>query len=321
MNDTFRKCLRFTVLGFLGSVSLFATPVLGSYYAGYYTLTNLGSVPGATNLYGGLTFLAGDPNTLLVGTHANYGDAAVDQVGVTRDSSGHITGFSGSASPVATAPNIDSGLEYGPGGVLFFTEYYTNQVGEIKTGSVAPDKTIALSTGGSVGGLQFVPAGFAGAGNMVLIDYRTGEFSMVPLIPDGSGTYDMGAVLGSVTLPNGPEGVLYVPAGSSRFTNPSVLVAEYKAGDIVSYELDANGLPVLATRKVFLSGLDVTVGTDGGPEGAKVDPLTNDFLFSTYDGSQILRLTANPVPEPGTLSLASLALALGGMSLSRRKRA
>jgi hypothetical protein len=71
------------------------------------------------------------------------------------------------------------------------------------------------------------------------------------------------------------EGILFVPTGSPLFTNPSVLVTEYSAGRVSAYDLDNNGDPIVASRRTFISGLS-------GAEGGTLDPVTNDFLFSTF---------------------------------------
>jgi hypothetical protein len=51
------------------------------------------------------------------------------------------------------------------------------------------------------------------------------------------------------------------------------LLSEFSAGEIGAYDIDANRDPILATRRDFLTGLT-------GAEGAVIDPLTGDFLFS-----------------------------------------
>jgi hypothetical protein len=56
-----------------------------------------------------------------------------------------------------------------------------------------------------------------------------------------------------------------------------MLVSEYSAGQVATYELDANGNPDPASRISFITGLT-------GAEGAAIDPLTGDFLFSTFGG-------------------------------------
>ena len=63
------------------------------------------------------------------------------EIGVTRDPSGHITGFSGSASFLAAAPNIDGGVTFGPTGVLFVTTFSNNGLLQFLPGSAAPDST------------------------------------------------------------------------------------------------------------------------------------------------------------------------------------
>jgi len=320
-NHTIRTSIGFLITCFAAALPVAASPVLGSAYASYFTMTELGAVPGATRLYGGLTFAAGDTNTLLIGTDGNYAGGAIQSIGVVRDADGHITGFSGTAATVASAMNIDGGLEYGPGGNLFFTQYYMDSISQLKPGSTSPDETQAVPTGGSVGGLNFVPSGIGGAGNMVVTDYQTGEFAIIPLTLNGNGTYDMGSPIESEILPNGPEGFVYIPAGTAGFTTPSILVAEFRAGGLASYQLDADGLPILSTRKVFLTGLPSVANVSGGPEGLKIDPVTNDILMTLYDGSEVFRFTAIPTPEPGTISLMSLALVLGGIHRFRRKRA
>jgi hypothetical protein len=67
-------------------------------FAGAYTLTNLGTPTDVPGLLGGLTFLPGNPNELLVGGNANGSAGAIYEIGVTRDGSGHINGFSGPAT-------------------------------------------------------------------------------------------------------------------------------------------------------------------------------------------------------------------------------
>ena len=115
---------------------------------------------------------------------------------------------------------------------------------------------------------------------------------------------------------NGPEGVIYVAAGNPQITVPSVLVSEYSAGAVSTYEVDPNGDPIVATRRVLLSGLS-------GAEGALIDPVTGDFLFSTFGGgNQLVRVSGfvappEPVPLPATLPLLLGGL---GLLLARRRR-
>ncbi|MCA8973369.1 MAG: PEP-CTERM sorting domain-containing protein, partial [Planctomycetes bacterium] len=113
-------------------------------FAGVYVYTDLGSVPGVPTYYGGVVFKAGNPNKMLLGGNANGAAGAIYEIDVVRDSQGFITGFSGTATMVSTAPYIDGGLCYGPGGVLFCTTYNNNNLLQIKPGSSVPDKVIPL---------------------------------------------------------------------------------------------------------------------------------------------------------------------------------
>ena len=103
-----------------------------------------------------------------------------------------------------------------------------------------------------------------------------------------------------------------MPLGSTLFTNPSMIVSEYSAGMVSTYEVDSNGDPVESSRRTFMSGLT-------GAEGAVIDPVTGDFLFSTFGGgSRVIVVSGFAVPEPGTFVAVGAGLALL-MGLRRRK--
>lgn len=305
-----------TGLALLGGVAASNAATLEGSFAGSYTITDLGSVASLPASYGGITFKLGDPNTLLIGGSANNTGGAIYEVGVTRDVNGHVTGFSGAATLFSTAPNIDGGLTYGPGGVLFYTGYSTNVVGQIKPGSTSPDRTdvvTGLGVSASVGALQFVPAGFAGAGQMKLISYSGGGFYTVNYTADGNGTYILGPATLEANLSGGPEGLVYVSGANPEFSADSALVAEYSAGKVVAFDIDANGNPIVGTARDFITGL-------GGAEGAIIDPLTGDFLFSTFgSGNHVVVVSGFVVPVPTPAALpAGLAL-LGFVGLRRRR--
>src|SRR5690242_4861470 len=80
----------------LAAAALVCAPVaaqtIDPFYAGSYTFSDLGSVTDLPTPYGGLTFKAGDANSILIGGAANGPGGLIYQVGVTRDGSGHITG-------------------------------------------------------------------------------------------------------------------------------------------------------------------------------------------------------------------------------------
>jgi len=288
--------------------------VIAPFYAADYSFVDLGSVPGVPANYGGLTVKYDDPNTLIIGGAANGPSGALYSVGLVRDMDGHVTGFSGSASYFADATFNDGGVVYGPGNVLFLAKWPVNQLGQTKPGSTLTDKAIdtaALGVEGSLSALNFVPAGYPGAGRLKMVTYSGGEWNDATVTPDGMGTYDLVGVteVPASRLGGAPEGFDFVPLGSPQFTNASIILAEYGAGKIATYEMDGNGDPIVATRHDFITGLS-------GAEGAFIDPVTGDFLFSTFGGGSRVIAVRGFVPEPATAGLVGLA-----MIAARRRRA
>jgi len=295
-----------------------AVPVFGASFQGSYSVFDLGSVPGVPVAYGGLTTEFGDDNTLLIGGNANEASGLLYSIALVRGAGLHITGYSGNSSVFAEAAFNDGGVAYSSDGVLFLARWPENQLGQIKPGSAVTDKVIDLAAlgvgGGGPGGGTFVPTGFAGAGQYKIVTWPDGIVYTLDLVPDGAGTYDVVGVHQGPTLPGGPEGFIYVAAGNPGFAVDSMIVSEFSGNSIAAYEIDANGDPIVATRRDFLTGLD-------GAEGAFFDSLTGDFLFSTFGTAsdtvfRVEGFKAVPVPEPSTLVLLGCGLAL----IARRNR-
>jgi hypothetical protein len=249
--------------------------MIDPFYSGSYSLTNV-PITGVPTHYGGMIFKAGDPNTLIIGGAAAEASGRFYEVPVVRGAGNHIVAF---GTPVLRGFGAynDGGIAYGPGGVLFYSQYGPNAVAQVKPGSNADDKLVALGPLGiaySTGALNFVPAGYNGAGQLKVSSWDDGQFYTVTLTADGSGTYNLTGATQVATLGGGPEGFAYVPLGSPLFGSQSMLVSEYSDGNVAAYTIDANGNPVVGSRRTFIAGLD-------GAEGAAIDPLTGDFLFST----------------------------------------
>jgi hypothetical protein len=87
------------------------------------------------------------------------------------------------------------------------------------------------------------------------------------------------------------EGAFYVGAGNPKFPNPSVLVSDYSGSRIVSFEVNGNGDPLPDTQRDFATDLS-------GVEGAAVDPLTGDFVFSTFNGGEVYVVGGFGVAKP-----------------------
>jgi hypothetical protein len=291
-------------VGFAACAALWTAPALAQVitppFDADYTVDLLGSVPGVPSNYGGLTFALDDPNTILIGGAANAASGLLYAIGVERDEENHIVGFVGSATAFAAAPYNDGGVTYGPGDVLFLARWPVNELGQNLPGSFDTSKVIALGQFGvpsSLSAIQFVPAGFPGAGSFKMVTYSAGNWFDASVVADGNGTWDLANVTFRLQIGGGPEGFVYVPAGSPQFEDfGSMLVAEYAAGRIATYEIDEDGDPILATRRDFLTGLS-------GAEGAVVDPLTGDFLFSTFGGSnQVVAVRGFGAPSACTVN-------------------
>ena len=200
-----------------------------------------------------MVFKAGDPNKILLGGAAHGGSGRFYVVPVIRGANNHIVSF-GTPTVLGFGVNNDGGIAYGLGGVLFYSEYPVNNVGEVKPGSSADDKTVALTPLGiasSTGALDFVPPGYNGAGQ-----FKISNFQLV-----------------------GRAGRLFV----ARLT---------------------------------------------GAEGAAIDPLTGDFLFSTFfgGGNQIIVVrgfsapvdTSIPTLSTWGILLMLLALMCSGLVFVRK---
>jgi hypothetical protein len=275
--------------------------VLAPEYAGHYSVVDLGQ-PLGPGAIAGLTFV--DDDTLLIarGSH-NLVMTSIYSVDIVRDAvTQEITGFAGTGTKFADAPNIDGGLAFHPSGVLFYTTGREHQIVQMKPGSNSPDKVISLDSdippgGGfvypSVDGLQFVPAGFAGAGQLKVTRIGSGLWYGLELTPDGQGTFDVTRVQSGIPVesvvkgdPKQPVGFAYVDARSPVFDADSVLLANFSPSGLVSFEVDANGDPLPSTIRTFMIPDYIY-----RPWGMAVDPVTGSILFTGDYAASVVRLT------------------------------
>ncbi len=287
-----RHCIEAVILAAATTCGAYAQVVDPAYECAY-TITSLGAPPGVPTPFGGLVISRNDNDVLLIGGAANQASGAVYAVTLLRDENGRITGFDGTAASFAAAPHIDGGLCYGPGDVLFFSRYSMNEIGQIKPGSAGMDKSVPLTPLGfssSVGAVTFVPGGFPAAGRLKVHPYNSSRWHDAEVSPDGAGTYDIAGPFTNYLLGGGPEGIVYVEPGASLFPNGAILICEYSSGSVAAWDFDANADPVPGTRRPFITGL-------GGAEGGTRDPVTGDFLFSTWGGGDRVLLVRGFNPE------------------------
>src|SRR5712692_186994 len=275
--------------------------VIDPFYAGNYAIVFQGPIPSVPSRHGGITFKSGDPNTLLVCGAAESGSGAIYSLGVTRDADGHINGFVEPAVLVVTAVNCDGGLAFDPTDVLFYSRWPSNELGQIKPGSTITDKVIDLAPLGvenAHSALNLVPQGFPGEGNLKMVTWDGGQWNDATLVPDGTGTFDLATVtqIPDSRVTGGPEGILCVPTTSPLFGTPSVLILAWSAGTVDAYEVDANGDPVVSTRKLFMS----TPSSDL-PEGVAQDPISGDLLFGTFPRPDVIIVSGFQLPAPPAL--------------------
>jgi hypothetical protein len=234
------------------------------FYSGTYSLTNV-AITGVPIHYGGLIFKAGDPGTLIIGGAAAEASGRFYEVPVVRGAGNHVVAF---GTPVLRGfgANNDGGIAYGPGGVLFYSQFGPNAVAQVKPGSNADDKVVALGPLGiadSTGALNFVPAGYNGAGQLKVSSWDDGQFYTVTLTADGSGTYNLTGATQVATLSGGPEGFAYVPLGSSLFGSQSMLITSIRPG---TSRRTRSARAAIGARLAT----DIHRGTDGA-EGAAID--------------------------------------------------
>lgn len=272
-----------------------ANILLAPEFAADYECYDLGTLPSIPVNWGGLTVQIDDPYTLLIGGSANTAAGKLYGVEITRDVDCHVTGWAGSPIGEFTeAAYNDGGVTYGPDDVLFLARWPNNQLGQQELGSVTTDKVIdlgPLAVTSSPGGLNFVPPGFAGEGQLKLVAWPGGQWYSIVLVADGMGTFDIVSATYETTIQGGPEGFVHIGSQNPGFVVDGLLVSEWSAGNLAAYDADDNGDPVVATRRPFVTGLT-------GAEGAFLDPYSGDFLFTTFGGGNRLIAIRGFTPNP-----------------------
>lgn len=293
--------------------------VLDPAFTANYSLLDLGSATGVPSNYGGVFILLGQPNTLYIGGAANVAGGALYAVPITRDVNGFITGLAGSGVRVADAPFNDGGINPDPGGLISYGQWPQNSYAQINLGTGLVVNTVPLGPFGVASAsatAAFIPTGYPGAGGMRIGSWAGGEFYNVTYSVGAGGIINISGVtqVAGSTLPGGPEGWGYVPLGSPNFSVPSMIVSEYSADSVAVYDMDSSGNPVIASRRLFISGLT-------GAEGAAIDPISGSFIFSTFGGGNHVIVVRgfkalNPPPSVATLPVPALGqYALIGLML------
>lgn len=242
---------------------------------------------------GGLVFSPGG-DTLYVVANADLPTSAVYALPVTRVG-GAVTSlgpativFSGSVP----GAGLDAGIEFGPGGTLFYAYFQVRYLAQRPGGVTGAETTRDLSSPevrGSVSGLTFAPARIDPGTGFGRLQISTGfgrDILEVPLTDGGGGVFVPGTATRFVQLPlAGIAGFQYVPAGTFA---GNLLYVNFDEGQLRLLMIDHDtglpidritGLPLLATddprEGLFASDFGI------GPLGLEMDAQTQDDLFVT----------------------------------------
>jgi hypothetical protein len=264
-------------------------------FADIYSCVDLGTLVTVPSPWGGFAIKYDNPGQLLITGSARSAEGRIYAVSVGRDKDCHIAGFTGTSSSVAEAPYNEAGVAYGPGDVLFLAQAVVNQLGQLKPGSNATDKVVDLTVKGiddSICGVGFVPSGFEAEGQMKLTDWpMVGSWYSASYSADGSGTFNIDSITKGPELPGGAAGFVFIEGGNEKFPHNSVLISEYDTGSVVAYDLTAESNPNLSTARPFITGLT-------GAQGGVVDPVSGDFLFSTFAEARLVAVRGFKPPPP-----------------------
>jgi hypothetical protein len=265
-----------------------------------YQLIDLGTAePFVPPNLGGVVYLPNDNSAVFVGGNANSAAGALYRVPLNRNVAGQIVSASYSqANRTRSLAYNDGGVILTSDGRLIWAQYPLNRLAQSAAGGFTVEQFDRFS-GELVAGLvslQFVPAYIpAAAGTLKIMNWPAGEVYDLPFtLEDNFYVFGTPARVPIAALPGGPDGFIYVRAGSPGISVNSMIVCEWSAGNVVVYEVDANANPIPASRRVIVQGLS-------GALGAAFDPPTGDFVFSTFGGGNrlaILRGFARQDPDP-----------------------
>ncbi len=274
------------------------------FYAGHYSIRSISNILTVPRFLGGVVIRTNNPNVMLVAGESESPAAKIYQVTLQRGADGHITNFTGTATVFANTPGASedgnppwTGLsgdwDFGPNGVLFYLSP-DNSLGQIKSGFTSPAKHVDMGVAAGItvgGGVVTVPAGLPGAGRFKFLAASGSAWYDVPLTSDGSGTYNVGSPAATVALVGiFPFGAVYVPAGTAGFANASIVLC-HVSGSLLTYEVNSNGDPLPATVRTFVTGLV-------NPTGVSRDPVTGDFIFTSFDDTEGFYVVGNFAPAP-----------------------
>ena len=284
--------------------------VLADEYKADYVPYDLGAVPkeggGVLPRLGGLVVSPLDPDLAYVIGPSEVPEAELHVIGLERGPCGHIIGFKGGAVKVLTAPYLDL-MVNGPKGIAFISHYPTYQLSQYIPGQAALASTIDLAALGmetiySPGGINFVPPGYADAGQLRIAAFKidhvgtSGWYQAKIEYQDPA--YAITALTKTVDVPNGPGGFAYIPVGSPLFPEQRIMMTEWTSQPqaVSSYAVDAAGDPIPASRKPFFTSFVK-------PWGSYFEPETGDYIFLQWENQPdhvyIVQGFVPPPPLPG----------------------
>ena len=294
---------------------LCASPILDPAAPNVFAMYGISSIPDFTGTFPSGYYLNGmaisGSNMLIsIGTAVNNLTQTIWSMPLIR-TNGHITGF-GSASLFATVATgttqgnpLGGGIVTITGGILYTTS--TSSYFGQYLGSPTNTNTLTNIQGvvNAVGGMNYIPTGQTGAGQIKVDSTVTGTWYTLNLTGTPGAYVYQGSTSYNVNVPALSFAYL-LP--DNAFTSASVAIGN--GANIDVYQLDSAGNPcntVGCAPVVHLAdAVDAPIGY-----GVVRDPLTGDILYNTLDnGIYVLSSDLGEVPEPATF-----AFALGGIAL------